>query len=74
MMFTVMMMETPLPMPRSVIWSPSHIRNMVPAVMMITVLRMKSGPAFGTSSRGESWAMSRRKGLASGVTSDCANM
>ena len=27
---TVMMSEMPLPMPRSVIWSPSHISNSVP--------------------------------------------
>ena len=29
-----MIMEMPLPMPRSVICSPSHIRNMVPVVMV----------------------------------------
>ena len=35
-MFTQMRMEVPLPMPRSVICSPSHIMNMVPAVMVMT--------------------------------------
>ena len=36
-MFTVMMSEMPLPMPRSVICSPSHMSSMVPAVSAITV-------------------------------------
>ena len=33
----VMTSETPLPMPRSVICSPSHISSIVPVVRMITV-------------------------------------
>ena len=31
--------ETPLPMPRSVICSPIHIRSMVPAVITVTVTK-----------------------------------
>jgi hypothetical protein len=35
-----MIMEMPLPTPRSVICSPSHMRNMVPVVMvMVAVMR-----------------------------------
>jgi hypothetical protein len=34
-----MINETPLPMPRSVTCSPSHIRNIVPAVSEITAVR-----------------------------------
>ena len=34
MMPTRMIIEMPLPMPRSVICSPSHIRNIVPVVMV----------------------------------------
>ena len=33
----VMTSDTPLPTPRSLICSPSHISNMVPVVMMSTV-------------------------------------
>ena len=36
MMPARMIIEMPLPMPRSVICSPSHIRNIVPAVSVIT--------------------------------------
>ncbi len=38
--------EMPLPMPRSVICSPSHITKMVPVVSVIIVVRMKPQP-FG---------------------------
>jgi hypothetical protein len=33
--------ETPLPIPRWVICSPSHISSIVPAVMKITDVKMK---------------------------------
>ena len=46
---TVMMSDIPLPMPRSVIWSPSHIRNIVPAVSVITVMIRNAGPGVDTS-------------------------
>ena len=36
------------PMPREVICSPSHIRNIVPPVSVITVVTMKNGPGFTT--------------------------
>ena len=39
-----MISETPLPMPRSVTCSPSHIRNMVPAVSETTAVSTKPMP------------------------------
>ena len=39
-----MIRETPLPMPRSVICSPSHIRKMVPVVSATTAVRTKPMP------------------------------
>ena len=41
-----MISDTPLPMPRSVICSPSHIRNMVPAVSATTAVRTKPRPGL----------------------------
>ena len=41
-----MIMDTPLPMPRSVTCSPSQTRNMVPAVRAITAVRMKPMPGL----------------------------
>ena len=40
--------DVPLPMPRAVICSPSHIRNTVPPVSVITVERIKNGPGVNT--------------------------
>ena len=37
MTLTVMMIEVPLPIPFSVIWSPIHISSTVPATMVTTV-------------------------------------
>ena len=42
-----MISEMPLPMPREVICSPSHIRNMVPPVSVITVEMRKNQPGIG---------------------------
>ena len=39
-----MIIEMPLPMPRSVICSPSHIRNMVPVVMVTVATSRNCGP------------------------------
>ena len=39
-----MMSDIPLPMPRSVICSPSHMMNVVPAVSVSTVIRRKPQP------------------------------
>ena len=44
----MMISDTPLPMPRLVICSPSHIRNSVPAVKQTIVLMMNSGPGATT--------------------------
>ena len=73
---TVMMSETPLPMPRSVIWSPSHIRNMVPAVMVAMVISQKPGPGFGTRSmcrRAIVSVMPLRKGFEAGFSREMAS-
>ena len=43
-----MISEAPLPMPRAVICSPSHIRNMVPPVSVITVETTKNRPGSCT--------------------------
>ncbi len=44
-----MMREMPLPTPRSVICSPSHIRNMVPVTRVITTVRRKARPGAMTT-------------------------
>ncbi len=44
-----MMSEMPLPMPRDVTCSPSHIRNMVPPVSVITVEMRKKKPGSVTT-------------------------
>ena len=41
-------MEMPLPKPRSVICSPSHIKNMVPVTKVTTVLNWNIAPGFTT--------------------------
>ena len=45
----MMMSEVPLPMPRAVICSPSHIRKMVPPVSVITVEMRKIRPGSLTT-------------------------
>ena len=49
MMPTKMISEMPLPMPRAVICSPSHIRNSVPPTMVITVTARKNMPGSTTA-------------------------
>ncbi len=44
-----MMSDDPLPMPREVICSPSHIRNMVPPTSVTTVVRRKNSPGSVTT-------------------------
>ena len=39
-----MIIEMPLPMPRSVICSPSHMRNIVPVMSVITVVKRNARP------------------------------
>ena len=46
---TKMMSEMPLPMPRAVICSPSHIRNIVPPTSVMTQDAMKKTPGSVTS-------------------------
>ena len=44
-----MMIEMPLPKPRSVTCSPSHIRNMVPVTSVTTVVKRNIRPGSITS-------------------------
>ena len=44
-----MRIEMPLPRPRSVICSPSHIRNMVPVTRVVTVVMRNISPGSSTS-------------------------
>ena len=44
-----MMREIPFPIPRSVICSPSHIRNAVPAVRVMTASSRNPQPPMGTT-------------------------
>ena len=44
-----MMSEMPLPMPRSVICSPSHMMNAVPVVSVTTVMNRKRHPGSNTT-------------------------
>ena len=50
-----MISEMPLPMPRAVICSPSHIRNIVPPVSVMTVDMRKNQPGSMTMP----WPLSR---------------
>ena len=43
-----MIIEIPLPMPRSVICSPSHIRKIVPVTSVIMAVTRKLGPGLTT--------------------------
>ena len=49
MMPMKMISEMPLPMPRAVICSPSHIRNRVPPTMVITAVSRKNSPGSITA-------------------------
>ena len=49
MMPMKMISEMPLPMPRAVICSPSHIRNMVPPTKVITAEARKKAPGSTAS-------------------------
>lgn len=73
MMFTVMMIDIPLPIPRSVTWSPSHIRKTVPVVTINTVCKTNPIPPSGTKIPAFS-ANWERNGLVFTLTSDCATM
>ena len=44
-----MISEMPLPTPREVICSPSHIRNMVPPTSVMTVEMRKNQPGLSTT-------------------------
>ena len=44
-----MISEVPLPTPRAVICSPSHIRNIVPPTRVMTVVKRKKKPALSTA-------------------------
>ena len=72
----VMIRETPLPMPRSVIWSPIHIRNIVPAVMVRMIVSWNPKPGDGTKLTPIRLIVSMicgRNGLCSGFSKDLAS-
>ena len=48
MMLTVMIIDVPLPIPFSVIWSAIHSRRTVPATMVITVRTIQAMEGSGT--------------------------
>ena len=48
-MLIIIRSETPLPMPRSVIWSPSHITNIEAPVMQIIVETKKRTGSMATT-------------------------
>ena len=48
-MLAKMIIEMPLPMPRSVICSPSHIRNIVPVTSVIAAVSTNAGPGISTT-------------------------
>ena len=49
-MLIMMMSDAPLPMPKVVIWSASHMTKSEAVVMPITVIRWKPMPGFATIS------------------------
>ena len=49
MMLDRMIIEMPLPTPRSVICSPSHIRNIVPVTSVMAAVTTNPGPGFSTT-------------------------
>ena len=51
----IIISEIPFPIPLSVIFSPSHITNMVPAVRIITEETVKNVPVIMNADAG-SWA------------------
>ena len=53
-----MIIVMPLPMPRSVICSPSHITNMVPVVIDTVAMNRNCGPGKGTRLPPEFWIAS----------------
>ncbi len=64
--------DMPLPMPRSVISSPSHMITPVPAVMVSTMMRMVGAEVFGTTGLAH-WTPNRFCGFRASVTrvADC---
>jgi hypothetical protein len=48
-MLARMIIEMPLPMPRSVICSPSHIRNMLPVTSVTAAVNTNPGPGVSTT-------------------------
>ena len=47
-----MISEMPLPMPRSVICSPSHMMNAVPVVSVITVMKLEAQARVAATTAG----------------------
>ncbi len=64
-----MMSDMPLPMPRSVICSPSHMMNADPVVIVSTVIKRKPQPGSYTSGRPPATSVERSRKIA--MPSDC---
>ena len=62
LMLIMMISEMPLPMPRAVIWSPSHMTSIEAAVMEMMVSRRKPQPGLATRLRSP---MPRKAGFSS---------
>ena len=69
----VIINEMPFPMPRSVIWSPSHINMSVPVVSEITVTTRKTQPGSSTSGIPSRAIVSEIPGNATRYASGCWN-
>lgn len=65
-----MINEIPFPMPLSVTCSPIHIRNMVPAVRVITVMTRKAMPGSGTKGPilWMTWSIPEKIGILAGFS------
>ncbi len=71
MMPAKMISEMPLPMPRSVICSPSHITNTVPVVSVRMIIRRKPQPGLSTSEAPPGVGVfSRKKAMPSACTKE----
>ena len=77
-----MISDMPLPMPRSVICSPSHMMNAVPVVSVSMVIRRKPKPGLMTmparirscarSAMPSDWTMTQHDGQVAGPLGDLA--
>ena len=67
-----MISDMPLPMPRSVICSPSHMMSVVPVVSVSTVISRKPQPGLYTSGNPPAICVERSSQMA--MPSDCTTL